>query len=68
MVNKKEKTIIGEVIHMTVGEPARIRTDAGIMQTSNVVHTIQHPSGEVWIETAHTKYTVVKSAARKGGA
>lgn len=59
--NKKEtKYISGTVQYLAVGEPALIKTAAGVLQTSKVEHCIQNPSGEVWIETKHTKYHVSK--------
>ena len=48
-------TIVGE---LSIGSPAQIRTDRGIVQTSPIVHFILNPSGSAWIETKHTKYRI----------
>ena len=56
---KKEEQIIGSILFLTVGKHARILTDSGLLRTSRVEHFIRHPDGSVWIETLHTKYTVL---------
>lgn len=56
---KKRKDLVGRLLEpLYIGKPARISTAAGILVTSAVEHFTVSPSGNAFIETQHTMYTL----------